>query len=136
MLINVVFTEEEAQARFDEDFAKSEAEELVVGEDMNVAAAYAQGVTGAGMTAVVVDSGMEIRHEDLIDNVLPNRSLNLDAETLDRTDPTSTSNSGDHGTSVAGLIAAKGWNGKGGRGVAPDTGLIGMNYLGGESSAN
>jgi len=29
------------------------------------------------------------------------------------------------------LIAAKGWNGLGGRGVAPDTGLIGMNYLGG-----
>jgi subtilisin family serine protease len=129
------FTEEDAQARFDEDFAVAEAEELVVGEDMNVAAAYAQGVTGAGVTAVVVDSGMEIRHEDLIDNVLPNRSLNLDAETLDRTDPTSTSNSGDHGTSVAGLIAAKGWNGKGGRGVAPDTGLIGMNYLGGEKVA-
>ena len=54
----------------------------------------------------------------------------MDANVLDRTDPTSTANSGDHGTSVAGLIAAKGWNGKGGRGVAPDTGLIGMNYLG------
>lgn len=126
------YSEEEAQTIFDEDFAESEAEELVVGEDMNVAAAYAQGVTGAGVTAVVVDSGMEIRHEDLVDNVLPNRSLNLDAEALDRTDPTSLSNSGDHGTSVAGLIAAKGWNGKGGRGVAPDAGLIGMNYLGGD----
>ncbi|MDP5211421.1 serine protease, partial [Microbulbifer sp. 2205BS26-8] len=30
----------------------------------------------------------------------------------------------------AGLIAAKGWNNIGSRGVAPDTGLIGMNYLG------
>ena len=108
---------------------------MVAGEDMNVTAAYAQGVTGAGVTAVVVDSGMEIRHEDLVDNVLPNRSLNLNAEALDRTDPTSTSNSGDHGTSVAGLIAAKGWNGKGGRGVAPDAGLIGMNYLGGDKVA-
>lgn len=125
-------TEEQAIAKLDEEFAEAEAEGLVVGEDMNVSAAYAQGVTGLGVTAVVVDSGMEIRHEDLIDNVLPNRSLNLNADALDRTDPTSTANNGDHGTSVAGLIAAKGWNGKGGRGVAPDTGLIGMNYLGGE----
>ena len=99
---------------------------------MNVAAAYAQGVTGNGVTAVVVDSGMELRHEDLVDNVLPNRSLNLNQDVLDRTDPTSLSNSGDHGTSVAGLIAAKGWNNIGTRGVSPDTGLIGMNLLGSE----
>ncbi|CAM4270563.1 S8 family serine peptidase [Pseudoalteromonas ostreae] len=129
------FTEEDAQARYDESFAVAEAEELVAGEDMNVLSAYAQGVTGAGVTAVVIDSGMEIRHEDLIDNVLPNRSLNLNASALDHTDPTSTANSGDHGTSVAGLIAAKGWNGKGGRGVAPDTGLIGMNYIGDDKIA-
>lgn len=132
LYINADTTEEQAIAQLDKEFAEAEAQELVAGEDMNVSAAYAQGVTGQGMTAVVVDSGMEIRHEDLIDNVLPNRSLNLDADAFDRTDPTSTVNSGDHGTSVAGLIAAKGWNGKGGRGVAPDTGLIGMNYLGGE----
>ncbi|WP_444918127.1 S8 family serine peptidase [Microbulbifer sp. JMSA003] len=109
------------------------AEELIAGEDMNVAASYAQGVTGTGVTAVVVDSGLEIRHEDLIDNVLVNRSLNLSELASDRTDPTSLSNSGDHGTSVAGLIAAKGWNNIGTRGVAPDTGLIGMNYLGDET---
>ncbi|WP_444922028.1 S8 family serine peptidase [Microbulbifer sp. CnH-101-G] len=116
-----------------EALAEGEAEELVAGEDMNVAAAYAQGVTGAGVTAVVVDSGLEIRHEDLIDNVLVNRSLNLAVSANDRTDPTSLSNSGDHGTSVAGLIAAKGWNNIGSRGTSPDTGLIGMNYLGGDT---
>lgn len=123
-------TEEERRAVYDERFTRLEAEELVAGEDMNVAAAYAQGVTGKGVTAVVVDSGMELLHEDLVENVLPNRSLNLNEEVLDRTDPTSLSNSGDHGTSVAGLIAAKGWNNIGTRGVSPDTGLIGMNYLG------
>lgn len=128
-------TEEEAQASVEASFAQAESTQLVAGEDMNVVDAYGQGITGVGVTAVVVDSGMEIRHEDLIDNVLPNRSLNLDANVLDRTDPTSTANSGDHGTSVAGLIAAKGWNGKGGRGVAPDTGLIGMNYLGADKIA-
>lgn len=124
------FGEEEAIAYWDEQFNEAESGILVPNEDMNVTSAYAQGVTGAGFTAVVVDSGLEIRHEDLVDNIVPNRSLNLNAEATDRTDPTSLANSGDHGTSVAGLIAASGWNGKGGRGVAPDSGLIGMNYLG------
>ena len=120
-------TEEEAIAYWDAEFADAEARYLVPGEDINVVEAYKHGVTGAGVTAAVVDSGLEIRHEDLAPNVLPNRSLNLNLGALDKTDPTSTSISGDHGTSVAGLIAAKGWNGLGGRGVSPDTGLIGMN---------
>ena len=122
-------TEEEARAKVEGWFEEDEAK-LIAGEDMNVVGAYKQGVTGAGVTAVVVDTGLEIRHEDLEPNVIPNRSLNLNEGALDKTDPTSTSISGDHGTSVAGLIAAKGWNGLGGQGVSPDTNLIGMNYLG------
>ncbi len=102
---------------------------LKAGEDMNVLGAYAQGATGQNTIAVVVDSGLEIRHEDLIDNVLPNRSLNFIKGAVDATDPTNTADDGDHGTGVAGLIAAKGWNGIGGRGVAPDAQLIGFNYL-------
>lgn len=103
---------------------------LVPGEDLNVIGAYQQGVTGEGTIAVVVDSGMAIHHEDLVANVLPGRSINF-LPVADRTDTTSTSNGGDHGTSVAGLIAAEGWNGLGGRGVAPNAGLIAMNFLGG-----
>ena len=102
---------------------------LVAGEDMNVPAAYAAGSTGAHTIAVVVDSGLEINHEDLQANVLANRSINFVADAADPTNPTSNSATGDHGTSVAGLIAAVGWNGLGGRGVAPDAKLIGMNYL-------
>jgi subtilisin family serine protease/subtilisin-like proprotein convertase family protein len=127
-------TEEEQTAYYDTLFAELELSELVAGEDMNVTAAYALGVTGEGVTAVVVDSGLEINHEDLTDNVVPNRSLNLIDGSTQVTDPTSTDNDGDHGTSVAGLIAAKGWNDIGTRGVAPDTGLIGMNYLSGETN--
>ena len=114
-------------------FLLNELEEakLIAGEDMNVMSAYAQGVTGQGVTAVVVDSALEIRHEDLEPNVLVNRSLNIKEGAADRTDPSPAGIAGDHGTSVAGLIAAKGWNGLGGRGVAPDTSLIGMNFLGG-----
>lgn len=102
---------------------------LVPGEDMNVAGAFAQGVTGHNTIAVVVDSGLEIAHEDLQANVLPNRSLNFMEDALNPTDPSPQAIDGDHGTSVAGLIAAVGWNGKGGHGVAPDAKLIGMNYL-------
>ncbi|SIN79042.1 S8 family serine peptidase [Salinivibrio sp. ES.052] len=99
---------------------------LVPGEDMNVLGAYKHGITGEGTITVVVDSGMAIYHEDLVDNVLPNRSINfVDGSS----DPTLTGTGGDHGTSVAGLIAATGWNGLGGRGVASDAGLIGLNYL-------
>lgn len=102
---------------------------LKAGEDLNVMAAYAQGTTGQNTIAVVVDSGLEIRHEDLAENILPNRSLNFIKGAVDATDPTNKANDGDHGTGVAGLIAAKGWNGIGGRGVAPDAQLIGFNYL-------
>ncbi|MEX1221529.1 MAG: S8 family serine peptidase [Idiomarina sp.] len=104
---------------------------LVPGEDLNVAGAYAQGITGEGSISVVVDQGLAVDHEDLQANVLPGRSINLIPGAVDRTDPTVLGNGGDHGTSVSGLIAAEGWNGLGGRGVSPNAGLIGMNYLGG-----
>jgi subtilisin-like proprotein convertase family protein len=133
LITDVGFSEAQADAwlasRVDPDI-------LVAGEDMNVVAAFAQGVTGNGSIAVVVDSGLEVAHEDLAANVLANRSLNMLSGALNVTDPTSTNALGDHGTSVAGLIAAEGWNGMGGRGVAPHTKLIGMNYLNAQSDLN
>lgn len=126
----------DAKKLLDSRFANWE-KVLVAGNDMNVRGALAQGVTGQNTIAVVVDSGLEIAHEDLQANVLPNRSLNFIRTATNPTDPTNltvpdpknASTIGDHGTSVAGLIAAVGWNGKGGRGVAPDAKLIGMNFL-------
>lgn len=109
---------------------------LVPGEDLNVIGAYKYGVTGEGTISVVVDSGMAINHPDLVDNVLSHRSLNFNPDASDRTDTTNPGQGGDHGTSVAGLIAATGWNDMGGRGVAPDAGLIGMNYLGFQNTRN
>ncbi|BDU38330.1 S8 family serine peptidase [Vibrio nigripulchritudo] len=119
-----------SRERADEKIAELQARPAsVAGEDMNVPAAFALGVTGKDTIVVVVDSGLEIAHEDLVDNVLPNRSLNFKRAAHSPTDPTNTGVNGDHGTSVAGLIAAKGWNNLGGRGVAPDASLIGMNFL-------
>jgi subtilisin family serine protease/subtilisin-like proprotein convertase family protein len=98
----------------------------VPGEDINVDNAINNGFTGSGVGINVIDSGLEIAHEDLVDNVLDGYSY--DFENND-TDPTNPSYGGDHGTSVAGMIAAKGWNNLGGRGVAPNANLIGYNFL-------
>jgi len=69
---------------------------------------------------------MEIAHEDLAANVVPNGSWNFNTST---TDPTNTAaTTGDHGTSVSGLIAMA-RNTVGGIGVAPSARLKGFNFL-------
>jgi subtilisin family serine protease len=98
----------------------------IADEDLNLNTVISSGYTGAGVTVAVIDSGLEIGHEDLADNMVAGSYDFLDSDT----DPTNTIDvSGDHGTSVAGIIAARGWNGLGGRGVAPDASLIGYNLL-------
>lgn len=97
-----------------------------IDHDINIGELHYNGFTGKGINVAVADSGLEINHLDLRANVLTNRSWNY---TNNSTDPTPSSNEGDHGTSVAGLIAAKAFNGTGGRGVAPDVSLLGFNIL-------
>ena len=95
------------------------------GQDLNVDTVIVDGYTGDGVTVAVIDTGLEIAHEDLVDNIVSGSYDFLNGDE----DPTNSANAGDHGTSVAGLIAATGWNNKGGRGVAPDASLIGYNFL-------
>ena len=98
----------------------------VAGIDINAEPVYSTlGFTGYGVIAAVVDTGMEIAHEDLAANVVPGGSWNFNTGT---TDPTSTATDGDHGTEVSGLIAMA-RNTVGGIGVAPGTGLKGFNFL-------
>ncbi|MDA8954129.1 S8 family serine peptidase, partial [Pseudomonadales bacterium] len=101
-------------------------------KDINVDAQIAAGKTGAGVKVAVVDSGLELGHEDLAANIV---SGSRDFVSSDN-DPSPSSNGGDHGTSVAGIIGAVGWNGLGGRGVAPSVSLKGYNWLGAQSGAN
>ena len=96
------------------------------GEDINADSTISNGHTGKGIGINVIDSGLEIAHEDLIDNIKDGYSWDFE---YGDTDPTNPSPYGDHGTSVGGMIAAKGWNNLGGRGVAPDADLIGYNFL-------
>ena len=107
----------------------------VAGEDLNMEQTLADGPTGAGVQVAVVDSGLEICHPDLAANVEPGLSYNFNhpywfgAKADDPFPPTVF---GDHGTSVAGLIAAAANNGIGGRGVAPQAHLRGFNFLEGQ----
>ncbi len=97
------------------------------GVDINVLPVWEQGYTGAGVVVAVVDSGVELLHPDLIDNIVP--GLQFDA--LDGgnnpnpnfLDPTTA-----HGTAVAGIIGAVD-NDIGGVGVAPGVGLAGIRLI-------
>ena len=95
-------------------------------DDINVDSVISAGYTGSDVIVAVVDSGLEIAHEDLSANVVVGGSWDFVGSDTDPTNPATT---GDHGTSVAGLIASTGWNGKGGRGVAPSALLKGFNVL-------
>ena len=79
--------------------------------------------TGDGINVAVVDDGMHYQHEDLTDNVLTSLNHNYDPDLTDIYHPFE-----DHGTAVAGLIAAKD-NSLGMRGVAPDATIYGYNLL-------
>ena len=88
-----------------------------------------QGIKGDGVTVTVIDSGIELTHPDLVNNVITG-SLNLLTGTVTPTDNTG------HGTAVAGIIAAQANNNIGGRGVAPNAHLIGFNYLDAQTMSN
>ena len=114
----------------------------VAGEDLRMQGVLASGPTGKGVRVAVVDSGMETCHPDLRANVEEGASFNFLTALLVASDPSTRSRiraeardpfnynpHGDHGTAMAGLIAAEANNGRGGRGVAPEALLRGYNVL-------
>ncbi|AOB33042.1 hypothetical protein AKI39_23255 [Bordetella sp. H567] len=88
------------------------------GVDLNIGNLHRTGVTGKGVVVGVSEPRMatiHAGHEDLADNmVLPARDYR----------PGSDWKPSSHATSVAGIIAAVGGNGKGGRGVAPEAKIL------------
>ena len=95
------------------------------GEDINVVEVWEGGNTGAGVNIAIVDDGLYLDHEDLKDRV--NTSRNYDYWTGT---PGGVSNLFwvNHGTSVAGLIAAE-HNAVGVRGVAPGATIYSYNFV-------
>ena len=91
------------------------------GEDIDAEAAWATNL-GTGVTVAVVDDGLNYAHEDLRDNVDLGRNHDYTGGN-DVFDPFE-----DHGTQVAGIIAARD-NSLGMRGVAPRATVYGYNLL-------
>ncbi|MDQ1403813.1 MAG: hypothetical protein QOG03_2129 [Actinomycetota bacterium] len=90
---------------------------------------------GAGVTIGVVDTGVDLGHEDLAGHLLGNtRCVGTGGA------PSKCQGSGadidGHGTHVAGIAAAIGDNGKGGAGAAPDARLLAAAVFTKDSSGN
>ena len=84
--------------------------------DIQAADAYAAGYYGQGVTVAVVDSGMQVTHEDLRDNIVAGYDFADDDDIIN--DPVTDTSPNGHGTLVGGIIAAS-RNGVGRQGVAP-----------------
>lgn len=104
-------------------------------EDMDVESAWSSS-KGDGIRIAIVDDGLEIGHEDLATNVAANNlSYNYITGSTDPTNAPADLTSG-HGTSVAGIAAARDLNGLGVRGVAPHANLVGYNMLQNDIASN
>jgi len=100
----------------------------IIGNDLNLSSVYSKYMgynEGAPIIISVVDNGTDADHEDLIQNMDMIRSRNAVTGT---TDPSPTGDQ-THGTMVAGIIAARGFNNKGVRGIAPFAKIAGNNWL-------
>ena len=112
------------------------------GYDLNLSTTIAEGYKGSGIKIAVSDNGTQIAHEDLEAQIIAGASKNYISESSPWIgDPTpsaaavSATPSLAHGTAVAGIIGATGWNGKGSRGVAPEASLAGFRFVGVDESS-
>lgn len=98
----------------------------LVGSDLNLSDSIKNKTFGEGIKIAVSDSGVELNHPDLKDNSILNLSkdYSLNAPYFGYPSPISA-----HGTAVAGIAAAVGWNNIGSRGVAPKASIIGLQFL-------
>lgn len=93
------------------------------GRDARITGAWTSGYTGQGVAIGIVDDGLQTTHPDLSPNFSSSLSFNFGNNT---TDPNPVSSSDNHGTSVAGVAAARGGNGIGVTGAAPFATLAGL----------
>ncbi|HEO99039.1 MAG: S8 family serine peptidase [Campylobacterales bacterium] len=105
--------------------------ETIAGNDLALLEVYHRYMgynQGENIIVQVVDDGVDADHEDLEANMDLSRSYN--GENVG--DPSATvTDDGDytHGTMVAGIIAARAFNGKGVRGIAPFAKIAGSDWL-------
>jgi subtilisin-like proprotein convertase family protein len=96
------------------------------GEDLNILPVWDSGISGNGVLVAIVDEGIELNHPDLTGNIRQDLALDLVGESGQfyalRADE-------NHGTAVAGIIAAR-KNLIGGIGIAYQSHLLPIRYLG------
>lgn len=100
----------------------------IEGNDLNLLKVYSKHMgynNGNPIVLQIVDSGVDINHEDLKANIDLNRSLDGDKQG----DPKPGGFYRPHGTMLAGIAAARAFNGVGVRGVAPFAKIAGSNWL-------
>jgi len=100
----------------------------IEGVDLNLLPVYREymGYNGGNPVILqIVDSGVDVNHEDLKDNIDLSRSLNG----ANSGEPTPGGYFRTHGTMLAGIAAARAFNGVGVRGVAPFAKIAGSNWL-------
>lgn len=104
----------------------------VAGIDANLTDVWDE-FLGTGITISIVDDGVQISHEDLAPNINPEIDYDWNDSTPDDpTPPLELQGDGtyfNHGTKIAGVIAAKGNNGIGVTGAAPEASLVGLKIL-------
>ena len=96
------------------------------GIDANVTSVW-DSFTGTGIRMGIVDDGLEVAHPDLA----PNADTVNDHDWNDATpdDPTGNPGSDTHGTACAGVAGARGNNGIGVSGAAPNATLVGLRLI-------
>src|SRR3954454_1329202 len=99
------------------------------GDDIDVLAAWDQGLTESDVTVGVVDSGVDLAHPDLEANLLSSGHDYVDANN------TPTDQNG-HGTHVAGIIGAVGNNGIGVAGIAWKASILPVRVLNASGSGS
>ncbi|MFO1520509.1 MAG: S8 family serine peptidase [Kiritimatiellia bacterium] len=101
----------------------------LAGTDINVESVWnypGAGLRGAGIRIGIIDDGLETAHPDLAANVDTVNDHDWDDATPDTPDP---STDDDHGTACAGNAAARGNNGVGVSGSAPEATLVGLRLI-------
>jgi subtilisin family serine protease len=99
--------------------------------NINASKIYAEGYTGSGVIVAVIDTGVDIDHPDLIDNIAEGGYDFVDKD--DDASPNEQEKYMSHGTHVAGIIAGM-KNGTGIQGVAYNSKILALRA--GDSNGN
>ncbi len=102
----------------------SESEFQWMHDAVNSYAAWGVTMGSGNITVAVLDTGIATGHEDF-GVVLPGTN------TLSKTITTDVEDDAGHGTHVSGIIAAQGFNGKGGVGIAPGVAILPIKIMSG-----